>query len=309
MLTFPIMEYKQLKQAIAIEISGDQENTLYFVHPAKNGEVLVSLYYLTDSVAGMRGLLLPESLIIGWGLSEGQCVEYDNGEDTVLLARTAKAISSKLAQGSFTNRELFSVSHGIPAGEFIKLSPPQTVQRLYRQWWRLPPAGYLGLWRRSASSDRNLLASLAKAVVPFSVLFSTYLIISTFYTNYQLAQSQEMLAAKRREVGSALTIRNEVRELEERFLELEKAQSSLNSWWELWPALLPVYKAGAQVERVSVNEQVVTLRLRAESSSEILAELLSNPWVKSAVFSSPVRKTRNLEVVNIELALNQQVEQ
>ncbi|WP_026972364.1 hypothetical protein [Aliagarivorans marinus] len=306
LLTFPVMDAKQLKLAIAIEIE-DKANTLYFIHSANNNEIAVSLFYLSDNISELRGLLLPESLIIGYGYIPGECIEYDNGNETVLLAITAKSIISRQAKGRFANRELFSAAHGVLGNKFCQVSYPQYQQKLYRHWWRLPVAGYIGLWRRNADSERGYADALAKSVLPFSLIFSGYLALSTFYESYQLNQAKVELASKQEEVGGALAIRNDVRALEAEFEELSNIQSRLGSWWELWPALQPIYGTSAQIERVSVNEQSVTLSVRAESSSAVLAELLSNPWVKSASFTSPVRKIRGLEVVNIELALNQQV--
>lgn len=144
-------------------------------------------------------------------------------------------------------------------------------------------------------------------MVPFSVLFSLYLLLSSAFAIFQVSSESDDLIQLRAEVRTALEVRNEVRELDKYLTELVNIESATQSKWPLWPAIVPLYEMGSQIERITVIDDVVSIRVRTDSSSDVLQSLINNPNVESAKFSGPVRKIRNQEMVDVEVKLTPKV--
>lgn len=306
-LSLPLMDRKALKQAIDFEIQGQDDDAVYIVNQAVNNGINVNIYWLDPSLKTLAGGLIPESLIVGNSLDEGAFVQYDNGTAQVYLAKNSKGVCSKVSSGLFANPEYFCASHGVAITDVTVLAKADFFELLHNNWFRLPWPKCTGLWHKAASSSESIIDRLSKAVVPFSVLFSLYLLLSSAFTSFQVGSASDDLTQLRSEVGSALQVRNEVRDLDKYLTELVNIESATQSKWRLWPAIVPLYEMGSQIERITVTDDVVDIRVRTDSSSGVLQSLISNPNVESAKFSGPVRKVRNQEMVNVEVKLTPKV--
>lgn len=306
-LSLPLMDRKALKQAIDFEIQSQDEGAVYVIHQAVNNAINVNIYWLDPSLKTLSGGLIPESLIVGNSLDEGAFVQYDNGTDQVYLAKNSKGVCSKVSAGLFANPEYFCASHGVAIVDVTVIAKTVFFDLLNNNWFRLPWPKCTGLWHKSASSSESIIDRLSKAVVPFSVFFSFYLLLSTAIASFQVSSASSDLTQLRAEVGTALKIRNEVRDFDKYLSELVYVESATQSKWQLWPAIVPLYEMGSQIERITVTDDLVSIRVRADSSSDVLQSLINNPNVESAKFSGPVRRIRNKEMVNVEVKLTPKV--
>lgn len=307
-LTLPVMERKALKQAIEFELQGKEEHGLYVVNQNSNNSITVDIYWIAPSLNELTGVLIPESLIIGRSIKEGEFVLYQNGSNLVYLAKNSKGIFSKLSAGMFANAEYFCAAHGIAALEFRHIEVVEFRKILNENWFRLPWHKCMGLWHQAPGSDESLFDRLSKAVFPFSLLFTVYLLLSSAFVSMQMNSASDELSGLKANVGSALKVRNEVRNLDEHLHKLSVVQNAVQTRWELWPVLVPLYEMGSQIERITVVDDLVNIRVRADSSSAVLQNLINNVNVSSAKFSGPARKVRDKEVVNVEVKLAQKVE-
>lgn len=306
-LSLPLMERKALKQAIDFEIQGQNDDAVYIINQTVNNAINVNIYWLDPSLRTLAGVLIPESLIVGNSLDDGAFVQYDNGTDQVYLAKNNKGVCSKISSGLFANPEYFCASHGVAITDVTVLAKVDFVELLDNNWFRLPWPKCTGLWHKAANSGESIIYKLSKAVVPFSILFSLYLLLSSAFASFQVSSASDDLTQLRAEVGTALEVRNEVRELDKYLTELVNIESATQSKWRLWPAIVPLYEMGSQIERITVTDDVVNIRVRTDSSSDVLQSLINNPNVESAKFSGPVRKIRNQEMVDVEVKLTPKV--
>jgi len=294
---YPIDNKKELKKLLALE-SLEPHNSQNHIWHSENGMSQVNSWQYSNEVPEAI-IRLPISLLLALAAKNNQVVQTF-GENKFYLARSNKLIHSLPHSAVVNSSKRFAISAGIAQVELDK--------RIAEQNFALELAlGFKKVLPLLTSffimpKIENRFQLLKNIVLPFTLVFTSYLALSSAYIMYQKNNLEQALANQGEKVSIALTQQNTFDKQFQRytalqsFFEVKKTKSNI---WLLMSDLYPY----VTLSNVRLIGERFVVRGKAPIATQILEKISNKDFVLDAKFDFPTRKYRGQEefVISFEL--------
>jgi len=299
---YPIENKRELKKLLALEYGEDscyhiwQNNEVTFT-----GKHQVNIWQF-DSAIPNRFIRLPETLLLALTAKAEQIVSAQNGLPqtshsqkfkTTFIGRQGKLIQSSPQTVLIHSTQRFASSIGIAQLTTDKIITPENyANALALAMKKLSPRLLFSFIKAPKVADR--LALLKNISVPFFLVLSGYLAITSLYLTYQNTNKAQQLSSQSSEVSIALQQQQNVDNDLAQYVALQaffKDKKTTTQFWLVMAELFPQ----AQFSNIRTSGPRFVLRGKAKQATQVLELLSNNTRVQDAKFDFPTRKNRGLE--------------
>ncbi|WDE13269.1 hypothetical protein [Thalassomonas haliotis] len=289
--TYPIDNKSELKKLLKLEFI-DEPSTHYHVWHQKDGYSQVNIWRFVNNIPAAL-ITLPESLLIALGNDDAQVAQVKT-DSTLFVGRHNALVHSALSNTVITSCQRFVMSTGVLDSRPIRNISADTFAQQLASGFNKAIFPALSAFIRAPERALNLQI-VKKILIPFSLVFSCYLIASSTYLvgiNYLLQQGGK---DQTKEINQVLAAQQEVDLSLQRFLQLKAfwaEQQNSSQLWLVLPELFPY----AQFSNIRIVDGRYVLRGSAQKATDLLARLSSLEQVVDAKFDYPTRKSKGREL-------------
>lgn len=296
-ITLPISLKKDIKTAIEFEIENLQQefHVFYKIYRVEEGKSHIMLWQIPRNIVPKGTLLaLPETFLFSGILSVGQVVEYEqlNGK-RVLLAKGINSIHS--SGGSSVPSAVFSQMIGVISEKELKWPASSLTinlsQGLLLGWKSLVN----GFWVKTQRNSIDWKALIRPYVIPVSVCFSLYLILSSSLVALQHSRAEELVNSQRQAINDALELQRSIDDKLAQFEVIEAGEANDFPLWRVWQVLAPLYQQNVMFKFIRSSDNQIFFGGTASSAADVLEMLLNDPVVDAPQFTSSVKKEAGRE--------------
>jgi hypothetical protein len=299
---YPIENKRELKKLLALEYGDDssyyiwQNNEVTF-----SGKHQVNIWQF-DSAIPNCFIQLPETLLLALTAKAEQIVSAQNGLPqtshsqklkTTFIGRQGKLIQSSPQTVLIHSSQRFASSIGIAQLTKDKIITPENyVNELTLAMKKLSPSLLFSFIKTPTAADR--LTLLKHVSVPFFLVLSAYLALTSLYLTYQNTSKTQQLSSQSNEVSIALQQQQKIDNNMAQYVALQafiKDKKTTSQFWLVMAELFPQ----AQFSNVSTSGPRFVLRGKAKQATQVLELLSNNTRVQDAKFDFATRKNRGLE--------------
>ena len=249
--------------------------------------------------------VVPESLLLFSALkkSKARRIEAEFNRRIIVSSNDVSGFECFLKQA---NDHTFSFPNLETQIESEKLSAHDYFSFIINQLFALPLDIYQQAINISSLTSKVMALPLKQMALTAIVTFSIYMIGVSSYLSYK----DSSLTAQINEQQSSL---NELflkqRDIEKRQAQLrELAENSEFSQLSapLWSLVIELFKNGAEFSLISFLDNEISLRLKAEKSTEVMQFLSAHPQVFQPTLVSPAVKTRGKELFTVKFTFKEE---
>jgi len=289
--TYPIENKSELRKLLALEIN-NEPSTKYHIWQQKDEQSHVNVWKF-DSQVPSAFITLPESLLIALGNKTEQVAEV-KVNNSFFVGRHNKLIYSALSNAVINNSQRFCMSVGIQNNQAVKEILPDTIAEYLVSAFNQGAIALLPSFSQTPRSI-NYLHTLKKITLPFSLVFISYLVLSSGYLVVKNHTLQKALSEQVVEINKALTQQQNFDRNSERYTVLQQFLADKKNSAQLWLIMTELFEY-ARFSNIRIVDGRYVLRGSAEKATELLARISQRKEVSNATFDFPTRKNRNQEI-------------
>lgn len=299
---YPIDNKAELKKLLALEFA---VNDNYHTHiwGSENGHSQVNIWQFNQSVPSAY-ILLPETLLLGLSANEQQIITLnsDNSEERKLfIGRLGKVIHSLRSTSIINSTQRFSMSVGIaPSEQNVIIDQNSFAKQISYGVKKLTLPIISTFIQRSQKVDRMQL--LKNICLPFFMVLSVYLILTSGYLSLKKYNLQQQLASHSSEVSSALNLQQSLDDKQTRYLALQHFFSNQQTSSPVWLPMAELFPQ-AQFTNIRLDNNRFILRGTTQQATQLLEQISKHPRIADAKFDFPTRKNRNQDAFVISFVL------
>jgi len=296
--TYPIESKSELRKLLALEIN-DKQLTKHHIWQQKDGQSFVNVWRFNPLVPSAY-ITLPESLLIALGNESEQVAEVKMN-NSLFVGRHNGLIHSALSNAVINNCQRFSMSAGLINNQPVRDILPENLAEHLALSFNQGAMALLPSFSKTPSSIDYLL-TLKKIILPFSLVFASYLILSSAYLTTKNYTLQQALLEQTSEVSKALTQQQNFDRNSERYSALQQFLADKNNSAQLWLIMTELFEH-ARFTNIRIVDGRYILRGSAEKATELLARISQFKMVNNATFDFPTRKSRGQETFVIGFSI------
>lgn len=298
---YPLDNKKELKKLLTLE-SNNSQSTHHKIWGSENGKSQVNSWKYHDTVPEAL-LRLPITLLLALSASTNQIV-YSQTTQPFYVSRSNKLIHSLPHSSVITSSRRFAISAGVAQVEADKIINEHNF------------AGELGLGLKQAfplittfvttPKVENRLHFFKNIAMPFSLVFLSYLALSSGYLVYKKQSLEESLANNSENVSVALKQQIIFDTEFNQYTALKSFLNTQNNKSEVWLIMAELFPT-ATFSNVRLSSGRIVLRGKTLQATNLLQTISNNVLVSDAKFDFPTRKYRGQEEFVISFRLNDSV--
>jgi len=311
---YPIENKGELKKLLALE-QANNEQGYYHIWGNSEGKSQVNKWFFNHLVPNAI-IKLPETLLFALSAKKSQVtvvnsieLEQDNnggGGNTkssdLFIGRSNNLIHSLKSTKLVNSSQRFAMSVGVSQLEKDIIVKPLQLAHSLSFALTLLPANMLKNFIQKPNTQ-NKIQWLKSIAIPFFLVFSAYLALSSGYLSYKNYSLQQTLANKRTQINTVLEQQQYFDQQLQRYYALQnflKDQSTTSSLWLVIADLFPQ----VNFTNIRIAQNRFVLRGTTEKATDLLEKIAAKVQVQDAKFDYPTRKSRNKEVFVISFKLN-----
>ncbi|PHS21102.1 MAG: hypothetical protein COA85_13385 [Robiginitomaculum sp.] len=307
--TYPIVDKRELNKLLKLETSllsnNESQNTFHHCWQTNsdknNNQSQVNIWQFKTSVPNAF-LRLPETLLFALTLSEQQIMHKTVNNKGVYITHINGLIHS-LPQSSVVNSpDNFAMSVGVAQSQKVQVIKAEQLAEKMIIGLKKLTLPILSSFIK-APQVANRLQLVKNIALPFLLVFSCYLALSSAYLIYEQHNLQQQFTNQSSEVSSALQQQVIFDKKLARYNAFKKFLSQQTSHSSFWLIMADIFPA-AKFTNVRVNNNRYVLRGTAIKATKVLELLSRNKQVIGAKFDFPTQKNRGRENFVISFKLS-----
>jgi len=295
---YPITNKKELHKLLKLEtstLSNEEGNIFYHSwqanHDKNNNQSQVNIWQLNNDVPNAF-LRIPESLLLALALPTHTVMQKQANKD-VYITRINGLIHSLSESAIINSADTFAMSVGINQKTQKQVVPSAQLAEAFALGIKKLTLPILASFIKAPKKVERL--QLVKTIsLPFILVFSAYLALTSAYIVYKKNNLQQQLASQSSNVSIALKQQVDSDEKLAQYDSLKiflSKQTSHSSLWLIMSDLFPT----AKFSNIRVNNSRYVLRGSAIKATKVLELLSKHKQVQEAKFDFPTQKNRGRE--------------
>jgi hypothetical protein len=292
--SYPALRRRDLDKVLREELR-EEPLTLAIPGQVNADRRVVRFYRLQPSVIESlpRSLfVIPESVLLGAGLSAESWADIRRQDYRYFLFSRG---TSQPAGGALKERELVAMAAGVDSSQLPQewTGTDELIGRFRRSLTAVPATTWWSCRNPTPQSfGIDGVAWKPVAIVAGLMLFA-HLVLSSFYLQVLLSSREGALETLAPQIQDGLVADNEARNLATRRDALVELWSGRSDTQHVWEGLALALRNKANVSRLEMQGERISVSGDAPDASEILAVLASTPGFQDVSFDAPVRSGRN----------------
>ncbi|SFC52375.1 hypothetical protein [Pseudoalteromonas denitrificans] len=295
---YPIDNKKELKKLLALESSNSQNNH-HYIWGYENAQSQVNSWHFNNAVPETF-IRFPITLLFALTATNNQIVNVQ-ANNPFYVARSNKLIHSLLHNSVINSSKRFAVSVGVAQAELDKIVNKQSFASELA--FGLKQAIPLISSFVTMPKVENRLQLLKNISVPFSLIFTTYLALSSGYLVYKQHHLEKNLANQSNDVSIALEQQVIFDTELKQYTALKSFLNTQKNTSEIWLVMAELFPT-ATFSNVRLAGKRMVLRGKTLQATGLLEIISNNVLVTDAKFDFPTRKYRGKEEFVISFRLN-----
>ncbi|MDT0602812.1 hypothetical protein [Thalassotalea castellviae] len=296
--TYPIENKTELKKLLALELT---ENELSFskIADSKEGQTSANIWHFHQSVP-KAFITLPESLLLSLINQPGQIAQVE-GNQTLFVGQNNGVVHSAIANSMINSVPRFAMSTGVVNNDELNVFTASNLAMALASGIKASSFSLFSSFVKLKSTfDKEIF--LKQAVVPFAVIFSSYLILSSSYLLGKQYWLEQQLTSQSSEVNAVLAEQQLFDNNQQRFEQLTAFYQDKKNSAQLWLVLAELFEH-ANFSNFRIDNQRFVLRGSTEQATDLLARVSNIAKVKDAKFDYPTRNSRGKDVFVISFII------
>ena len=296
---YPIDDKAELTKLLKLEFQ-DQPKTFFHIMQIQDGNALVNVWQFSEQCPESL-VCIPESLLVGLLLSPQSTAEIQC-QPALYIASSNNTVHSSLASPIINSINKFAMSVGVAQqADAIQIKPSDLASVLACGLKKLNLNQVMSLVEKP--NNDKLLNILKKLLIPFSVVFASYMAIASGYLVYQEADLKKQLASHNESVDSALNVQQNVDQQLQQFTAIADLLEGKQATSALWLVVHDFFDKVKFTNIRMVNGRTV-LRGSTTKATLLLEQLSKIPYLEDAKFDYPTRSRKDIDVFVISFNLN-----
>jgi hypothetical protein len=295
---YPIENKGEVKKLLQLELQ-EQANSYFYNWGIKDNHSLVNIWHFNESVPEAF-IRIPESLVIAFSANNHQ-ITLCQTDKPIFVSRSKPIIHSMAKAGHINSSTRFAMSAGITQAHPDKIIESRSIGYELAKGLKSLGLSVLASFVQLPKSENRVLL-IKKAVVPFAVLCSAYLIVTSAYLTIKVSLLEPQLSQQGSQVNLALQQQSLFDRNIKRYQSLKSLLGSQHNTAPLWLVMLEVFPQAKFTNIGFINQRIV-LRGETTKATSLLEQLTNNPLVDNAKFDFATRQIRKKEVFVISFIL------
>lgn len=300
---YPIGNISHLYKAIMSEaktISPYKGHSLWAITNFEFGNWKVTYWSIAEDVYNILSeqfyYIIPETYILRKKLSEGTLYDIGGSDGLFSMCHGSKYFSS--IKSSLINNPYLFISMSTKdetVVPILKLENKDFNSLIIQESKRFSYYTSPGLLINKRSESKKINLSEWKRPAGFGlILVSIYMLSTSYFINYQVEQTNQLLNEQRQKIDSSLETQRINDNITSRLSAYQNAENIYSGIHLLFNTLqsdkLP---DSFMIHNIEINENQIILRAESSNATDVFNILSSNSRISDIDFSSPISKTRN----------------
>jgi hypothetical protein len=300
---YPVENKSELNKLLKLEFNHEPLSRFY-IWKQKDARSLVNIWKFEQSVPSAF-ITLPESLLIALGNEVEQIAEVKRNHD-MFVSQHNGLVNSALANEMINSYQRFASSTGVSDSAPVRHIASGAFAEQLAQGFRRGALPMLPSFIQAP--EKSSYIKIGKKVgIPFSIVFTFYLIGSSAYLAEKQYSLQQALQEQSQEVDEALRVQQEYESSVERYISLQAFLAEHNNSAQLWLIMIELFEH-AQFTNIRIDNGRYALRGSAEQATDLLARISQFNNISEAKFDFPTRISRGRELFVIGFKITGEIE-
>lgn len=238
---------------------------------------------------------VPKGLIpVSWltpALTHAEAAEVDFLGEQLMLVRSGPRFITAVAKSDEQRRD-FWWSVDIEADNVVKIDADDALNRLSAALWSMEWHHWVEVFRGFTAGSSFQLARLdwVKVGQTFGICLAGYLMLTSLVLGFTDLWFQEKAGVESPAFSEALSLKGDINRLAAEDEEWASLVGPQYPVWAIWPILKGAREDNIFITSLKYDEGVVEIFVLAEEATDVLDEIIANPFVYDASFGTPVQK-------------------
>jgi hypothetical protein len=301
--TYPVENKTELNKLLKLEFQ-HSPSTHYYIWPQKDRQSQVNIWAFERSVPAAF-LTLPASLLIALSNEVGQITEVESN-NSMFVSQHNGLVHSAIANRMINSYQRFASSTGVPNSAPARKITVSSLAEQLSQGFRNGVASMLPSFIQ-APKKSTYVQLCKKVCIPFTIVFTLYLMASSGYLAIKQYSIQQALQKQSQNVDEALSLQQEYDQKVVRYTALQAFLAEQHNSAQLWLVMAELFEH-ASFTNIRIDNGRYVLRGSAEQATELLARISQFNNIREAKFDFPTRKSRGKELFVIGFAITGEIE-
>ncbi len=296
--TYPVENAKEVKKLISLELLG-QNSSHFNIGYCDNGQSSTNIWHFQERVP--KALFrLPESLLLSLSAKEEQII-HNQKEPASFIIRAHNLVHSLPQSNMVANSQRFAMSVGVNVQHDNKIiDETNFVNQLIIAIKALPLQTLMRFIDVPKSQVQRFF--LMQVITPVTVLFTSYLLLTSTFIAFKEHNLQEQISAKNANVSDVLALQASLEDKQQRYLALKDFLAEQQTSADLWLILFKLFP-DATIQNIRRVDGRYIIRGKAVSATQFLESVIAHNNVVDAKFDFPISANRGLETFIISFKI------